>query len=96
LVDSKRSAGFLCDPPDLVNPHGVQVNDYLPTKDKQQAWTDLDFGGKYGVGILGHVRKQKGGHLFVKVCLQLSDKYIITIVLWLARYHQATKNLLSC
>jgi hypothetical protein len=61
LVESKRSAGFLCDPPDLVNPHGVQVNDYLPTKDKQQAWTDLDFGGKYGVGILGHVRKQKRG-----------------------------------
>jgi glycosyltransferase involved in cell wall biosynthesis len=75
IAVSKRSAGFLCDPPDLVNPHGVQVNDYLPAKDKQQAWVDLGFGGKYGVGILGRVRKQKGVHLLVEACIQLFDKY---------------------
>ena len=75
IAVSQRSAGFLCDPPDLVNPHGVQVNDYLPAKDKQQAWADLGFGGKYGVGILGRVRKQKGVHLFVEACIQLFEKY---------------------
>ncbi|MFT5541573.1 MAG: mannosyltransferase [Glaciecola sp.] len=75
IAVSKRSAGFLCDPPNLVNPHGVQVDDYLPAKDKQQAWADLGFGGKYGVGILGRVRKQKGVHLFVEACIQLFDKY---------------------
>lgn len=75
IAVSKRSAGFLCDPPDLVNPHGVQVNDYLPAKNKQQVWADLGFNGKYGVGILGRVRKQKGVHLFVEACLQLFDKY---------------------
>jgi mannosyltransferase len=71
----KRSTRFLCEPPNLINPHGVQVNNYLPAKNKQQAWADLGFGGKYGVGILGRVRKQKGVHLFVKACLQLFDKY---------------------
>jgi glycosyltransferase involved in cell wall biosynthesis len=75
IAISKRSAGFLYDVPNLVNPHGVQVNDYLPAEDKQQAWADLGFGGKYGVGILGRVRKQKGVHLLVKACLQLFDKY---------------------
>ena len=75
IAVSKRSAGFLCDPPDLINPHGVQVNDYLPAKDKQQAWADLGFGGKYGVGILGRVRKQKGVHLFVEACIELFAKY---------------------
>jgi mannosyltransferase len=60
IAVSKRSARFLCDPPNLVNLHGEQVNDYLPAKDKQQAWTNSGFGGKYGVGILGRVRKQKG------------------------------------
>ncbi|MFQ3191741.1 MAG: mannosyltransferase, partial [Paraglaciecola sp.] len=75
IAVSKRSAGFLCDPPNLVSPHGVQVNDYLAAKDKQQAWADLGFGGKYGVGILGRVRKQKGVHLFVEACIQLFDKY---------------------
>ena len=75
IAVSNRSAKFLCDTPDLVNPHGVQVNNYFPAKDKQQAWADLGFGGKYGVGILGRVREQKGVHLFVKACLQLFDKY---------------------
>jgi glycosyltransferase involved in cell wall biosynthesis len=75
IAVSKRSAGFLCEPPDLINPHGVQVNDYLPAEDKQQAWANLGFGGKYGVGILGRVRKQKGVHLLVKACLQSFDKY---------------------
>jgi mannosyltransferase len=75
IAVSKRSAGFLCAPPNLVNPHGVQINDYLPAKNKQQAWADLGFGGKYGVGILGRVRKQKGVHLFVEACIQLFEKH---------------------
>jgi glycosyltransferase involved in cell wall biosynthesis len=75
IAVSNRSAGFLCDPPNLVSPHGVQVNNYLPAKDKPQAWADLGFGGKYGVGILGRVRKQKGVHLMVEACIQLFDKY---------------------
>jgi mannosyltransferase len=36
IVVSKSSDEFLCDPPHLVNLHGVRVNDYLPAKDKQQ------------------------------------------------------------
>ena len=71
----KRSTRFLCEPPNLINPHGVQVNNYLPATNKHQAWADLGFGGKYGVGILGRVRKQKGVHLFVEACIQLFDKY---------------------
>jgi mannosyltransferase len=63
IAISKRSAGFLCDPPNLVNTHGVQVNYYLPAKNKQQAWADLSFGGRYGIGVLGRVRKQKRGTL---------------------------------
>lgn len=72
---SNRSATFLCDPPDITNPHGVQANDYVPAKNKQQAWGALGYGGKYGIGILGRVRKQKGVHLFVEACIQLFAKY---------------------
>lgn len=75
IAVSQRSAGFLCDPPDLISPHGVQVNDYQPAKDKQQAWSELGYGGKYGIGILGRVRKQKGVHLMINACLELFDKY---------------------
>ena len=75
IAVSNRSATYLADPPAMINPHGVQITDYVPAKDKLHAWKELGFGGKYGIGILGRVRKQKGVHLFVEACIQLLDKH---------------------
>ncbi|MEJ2362672.1 MAG: glycosyltransferase family 4 protein [Gammaproteobacteria bacterium] len=72
---SSRSASYLAVPPDLINLHGVEIDKYVPAHDKGKAWQDLGFGGKYGIGILGRVRKQKGVHLFVEACIELLDKY---------------------
>lgn len=72
---SKRSATYISSHVDLVNPHGVQIDKYVPAKDKLQTWQDLCFGGKYGIGILGRVRKQKGVHLFVQGCIDVMHKY---------------------
>ncbi|MDU0353459.1 glycosyltransferase family 4 protein [Paraglaciecola aquimarina] len=70
IAVSKRSASFLHLPPNMINPHGVQVDNYTPAADKQAAWQALGYGGKFGIGILGRVRKQKGVHLFVEACIQ--------------------------
>lgn len=75
IAVSQRSAKYLVDPPTLVNPHGVQIQDYRPAIDKQQAWQALNYGGQIGIGILGRVRKQKGVHLFVHACIELLIKY---------------------
>lgn len=75
LAMSHRSAAFLAVPPVFISPHGVQVDDYFPAKDKQQAWAELGYGGKYGIGMFGRVRKQKGVHLFVDTCIELLGKY---------------------
>jgi mannosyltransferase len=75
IAVSNRSASYLADPPAMVNPHGVQINDYMPAHDKLAAWQALGFGGKYGIGILGRVRQQKGVHLFVEGCISVLDKY---------------------
>lgn len=75
IAISKRSASFLSVPADLINLHGVETNEYVPAPDKIAAWQDLGFGGKYGIGILGRVRRQKGVHLFVGACIELLDKY---------------------
>ena len=75
IAVSNRSASYLADPPAMVNPHGVQIEDYVPAPDKLQAWQALGFGGKYGIGILGRVRKQKGVHLFVEACIQTLHKH---------------------
>jgi glycosyltransferase involved in cell wall biosynthesis len=75
IAISNRSASYLVDPPTMINPHGVQINDYLPADDKQQSWQALNYGGKYGIGILGRVRKQKGVHLFVEACIKTLHQY---------------------
>ncbi|MCF2947276.1 glycosyltransferase family 4 protein [Paraglaciecola aquimarina] len=71
IAVSQRSASFLHKPPTMVNPHGVQIDNYRPAPDKQAAWQALGYGGKSGIGILGRVRKQKGVHLFVEACIQV-------------------------
>ena len=75
IAVSNRSASYLADPPAMINPHGIQIDDYVPAPDKLAAWQALGFGGKYGIGILGRVRKQKGVHLFVEGCISVLDKY---------------------
>ncbi|WP_158972536.1 glycosyltransferase family 4 protein [Paraglaciecola sp. L3A3] len=75
IAVSNRSASYLADKPAMVNPHGVQIDNYVPAADKQVAWQDLNYGGKYGIGILGRVRKQKGVHLFVESCIQVLPKH---------------------
>jgi glycosyltransferase involved in cell wall biosynthesis len=75
IAVSNRSASYLAEPPAMVSPHGIQKDDYIPAQDKLAAWQELGFGGKYGIGILGRVRKQKGVHLFVEACIQLLNKY---------------------
>ena len=75
IAISNASAKYLVDPPAMVCPHGVQMNDYLPAEDKQTAWQALNYPGRFGIGILGRVRKQKGVHLFVDACIELLHKY---------------------
>ena len=75
IAISESSAKYLVDPPDMLNPHGIQIQDYLPAPSKEKAWQALGFPGKYGIAILGRVRKQKGVHLFVEACIALLHKY---------------------
>lgn len=75
IAVSNRSASYLADRPDMINLHGIQSRDYVPASNKQQAWEELGFGGKYGIGILGRVRKQKGVHLFVEACIEVLQKH---------------------
>lgn len=72
---SRASANYLAEPPDAIIPHGIQTDNFVPAADKLKAWQQLGYGGKYGIAILGRVRKQKGVHLFVDACIELLDQY---------------------
>lgn len=75
VATCNASARYLSVEPDAIVYHGVREDVYVPAKDKTRAWQALNFSGKYGIAILGRVRKQKGVHLFVEACIALFSKY---------------------
>jgi len=81
LAMSKASASYLVRPADAIIYHGVETSVYHPAEDKSKAWQALNLlpensqKGKYGIAILGRVRKQKGVHLFVEACIEVLQKY---------------------
>jgi len=73
LTTCSAAASYLENPADQMIPHGVNLEKYRPPESKQEAWTKLGFPGKYGIGIFGRVRPQKGVDLLVEAaipCLQ--------------------------
>ncbi len=81
IATCEASAKYLQNPPDKVIYHGVQTKSYVPAIDKLEAWKNLQLAnkvkttGKYGIAILGRVRKQKGVHHFVDACLDVLQKH---------------------
>ena len=81
LAMCKASASYLHRKPDAVIYHGVKTDRYVPPEDKLEAWRSLNLlpesaqQGKYGIAILGRVRKQKGVHLFVRSCIEVLEKH---------------------
>lgn len=71
----KAAASYLEKSPDMIIPHGIDTEVYRPAEDKVAAWNELNLPGKYGIGIFGRVRHQKGIDLLVDASLPLLQKY---------------------
>jgi mannosyltransferase len=54
---------------------GVDTYRFSPPTDKLKAWQDSGLPGRYGIGIFGRVRHQKGIHIFVQALLQVLPLY---------------------
>ena len=65
ISTSPRSASFLLRPVDAIVPHGVDTEIFRPVYDRARAWAESGASGRYGVGIFGRVRPQKGIEEFV-------------------------------
>ncbi len=58
-----------------VIPHGVDIARFTPADDRQAAWADLGLPGKYGIGIVGRIRHEKGTDCFVDaLCRVLPER----------------------
>lgn len=54
-----------------VVPHGVDVERFVPPDDRAKVWAASGFPGRYGIGIVGRVRSEKGTDLFVETMLRV-------------------------
>jgi mannosyltransferase len=72
ISTSPRSAAFLLRPVKAIVPHGVDTEIFRPAGERAGAWAESGAPGRYGVGIFGRVRPQKGVEEFVDaLCLVL-------------------------
>lgn len=82
-----------------VVPHGIDLSRFSPPPDKLQAWADSGLPGRYGIGVFGRVRDDKGTDVFVDAMIatlpQLPDA--TAVIAGLAQpkhqaYQQALKD----
>jgi mannosyltransferase len=61
--------------PSTVILHGVDTARYRPAEDRNAQWAATGLPGKFGIGVFGRVRAQKGTDRFVDVMLCLLPRY---------------------
>lgn len=71
---SEYSAAF-CEGTVAVVHHGVDLTRFRPAGDRAAAWAETGLPGRYGVGVFGRVRHQKGTDLFIEAMIRLLPRY---------------------
>jgi len=73
ITTCSAAASYLENKPDIVIPHGIDLERYHPPPDKSAAWEELGFPGKFGIGIFGRVRPQKGIDVLIEAAIPLLE-----------------------
>lgn len=58
-----------------VVPHGISLERFAPPPDKLSAWASTGLPGRYGIGVFGRVRPDKGSDIFVEAMLQVLAEF---------------------
>ena len=74
IAVSPESASYLKVPCTVIS-HGVDTSKFHPSPDRVQEWKAGGMPGRYGIGIFGRVRAQKGTDRFVDAMCALLPKY---------------------
>jgi mannosyltransferase len=74
IATSEMAAQYIARPTTVIH-HGIDVDLYSPPADRRAAFADAGLPGKYGIGIFGRVRRQKGADLFVEAMRRLLPRY---------------------
>jgi mannosyltransferase len=74
IATSEMAAQYILRPATVIH-HGIDVELYSPPADRSAAYAEAGLPGKYGIGIFGRVRRQKGADLFVGAMRLLLPRY---------------------
>ena len=72
---SEKAASYLHHKPDIIIPHGIDLNRFVLPKDKQKSWDKLNLPGSLGIGIFGRVRYSKGIDILVDAAIKVLPNY---------------------
>ncbi|MGQ9724556.1 MAG: glycosyltransferase family 4 protein [Tepidimonas sp.] len=64
IATTWKAASFVPNTTAVV-PHGIDLRRFRPPPDKLAAWADSGLPGRYGIGVFGRVRPDKGTDVFV-------------------------------
>ena len=76
ISTSPRSAAFLLRPVVAIVPHGVDTEIFRPAEDRSRDWDESGAPGRYGVGIFGRIRPQKGIEEFIDALCRVLPRYM--------------------
>ena len=68
IAPTAAAAGYLPRPAHVV-PHGVDTGRFFPAENLKQEWEKHQLPGKYGMGLFGRIRPDKGTADFVKAAI---------------------------
>lgn len=74
ICPSPDAASYLERPATIVF-HGVDTERYRPAKDRNAEWLATGLPGRYGIGVFGRIRAQKGTDLFIEAMCRLLPRY---------------------
>jgi mannosyltransferase len=75
IIATTPEASSFVDRCDAIIPHGINTEVFTPPEDKLAAWRQSGLPGKYGIGIFGRIRAEKGTDLFIEAMCQLLPRY---------------------
>jgi len=70
IAASSKAASFL-DREAVIIPHGVNTDIFCPPEDRAAAWAGRGLKGRYGIGVFGRIRPQKGTEEFVEAMIRV-------------------------
>jgi len=71
VIATSPESGSYLEIPYTVNMHGIDTHTYCPAEDRAKLWAQTELPGKYGIGVFGRVRHQKGTDRFVDLMIKL-------------------------